>query len=199
MLETPRLLLREIVADDEAAIFAIRGDYAVTHWNIGASYKTDVQARHLIREMARLYRAKSELRWGIVVKDEIVIDETLDPAEATTAGVVVGMIGFNKWNHDDWRGEIGFDLKQSRWRRGIMREALGAVLEFGFTRMNLNRIEATASVGNIASIALLEQSGFVREGTQRDQYFDLEDGRFYNLHLFGLLRREYLNPPNDAV
>jgi ribosomal-protein-alanine N-acetyltransferase len=174
ILETARLRLREIIPDDDEAIFAIRGDYEVTKYNIGAAYSDIEQAQNLIDAMTHLYQEEQEIRWGITLKNE---------------NIVIGMCGFNYWHGDDKRASIGFDLNRQFWKRGIMREALYAVLGFGFKQMELNRIEADASAENRASIKLLESLNFQQEGIQREQYFD--EGQFYDLVLFGILRREW--------
>jgi len=174
VLETARLRLREIVADDDEAIFAIRGDYEVTKYNIGDAYTDIEQAQNLIDAMTRLYHEERELRWGITLKGE---------------QTVIGMCGFNYWHRLDKRASIGFDLNRQHWKQGIMREALYAILDFGFNQMKLNRIEADASAANMASIKLLNSLNFQQEGIQREQYFD--KGQFYDLLLFGLLRREW--------
>lgn len=178
ILTTSRLILREIVPDDTPGIFSIRGDFAVTRYNIGAAYAEMARAEELIFAMTTKYQEQKEIRWGITLKSEQGGD-----------GTVIGMCGFNYWNRTDRRGSIGFDLAQAYWRRGIMREALEAILRFGFTQMDLNRIEANASAENAASIALLERLGFRNEGTQEEQYFD--EGAFHDLMLFRLLRREW--------
>ena len=176
-LETPRLRLREMVPSDADALFTLRGDYEVTHYNIGAAYPDITHAHSLIDAMTRLYHEEKELRWGITLPDE--------------GDTVIGMIGFNSWHRIDRRGSIGFDLARAFWRRGIMREAVEAVLQFGFLQMGLNRIEADASAENVASIALLTSRGFRHEGTQRDHYW--EDDTFHDLLLFGLLHRDWEN------
>jgi ribosomal-protein-alanine N-acetyltransferase len=178
VLTTPRLVLREIVLADAPGIFAIRGDFAVTRYNIGAAYTEMARAEELISAMTAKYQEQKEIRWGITLSSEFGGD-----------GTVVGMCGFNYWNRTDRRGSIGFDLARAYWRRGIMREALEAILRFGFTQMGLNRIEADASAENAASIALLERLGFRHGGTQEEQYFD--EGMFHDLMLFRLLRREW--------
>mgnify|MGYP000901729488 FL=1 len=182
VLETERLVLREIVLADADALMRIRGDYAVTRLNIGAAYISVEQARSLVRRMAQLYQVRKELRWGITLKEQ-------GGATGSTDAPVVGMVGFNYWDRRDRRGSVGFDLARAYWGRGIMREALReAVLPFGFARMGLNRIEAETSTENAASIRLLEALGFAREGCKREQYFD-EDA-FHDLLLFSLLRRD---------
>ncbi len=178
ILETERLRLREIVPMDTADIFAIRGDYEVTRYNIGAAYRDATEARELIQSMTRLYLEGKEIRWGITLK-----------ARNGDADTVIGMCGFNYWHHTDCRASIGFDLMQTCWRRGIMREAVSEILRFGFIEMDLNRIEADASAENEASIRLLTRLGFTPEGRQRQQYY--EEGRFHDLVLFALLREEW--------
>lgn len=174
-LTTRRLILRELALDDAPGVFAIRGDYQVTRYNTGPAYAHVDQARRLIQSIRDGYVRGDELRWGIALKGE---DRR-----------VIGMVGFNYWHRTDRRASIGYDLARAHWRQGIMSEALRVVIDFGFTRMNLNRIEADCTVENEASTRLLLHLGFQPEGIQREQYF--EEGRFWDLRLFALLRREY--------
>ncbi len=173
-LQTQRLILREMTSDDALAVFQIRSDYQVTRYNTGSPYTTIEQARRLIESIRDGYKHEDELRWGITLKG---------------AGRVIGMVGFNYWHRQDRRASVGYDLARAYWGQGIMSEALRAVIEFGFTRMDLNRIEADCTVENEASARLLLRLGFQAEGLQREQYY--EEGRFWDLRLFALLRREY--------
>ena len=175
ILETERLRLREIVNRDAKAIFAIRGDYEVTKYNSGAPLQHLSQAEDLIRGMADSFILRDEIRWGITLKP----DDT-----------VIGIVGYNYWNRTDHRGSIGFDLNRAYWRRGIMSEAVTAIINFGFEQMKLNRVEADASVYNDASIGMMKSLGFQQEGVQREQYF--ENRTYHDLVLFGLLKREWL-------
>lgn len=174
IIETDHLRLREIVEGDAEAIFAIRGDYEVTKYNTGAAYTDIAQAHKLIQDMANSYELHEEIRWGITLKPE---------------NTVIGMVGFNYWNRTDHRASIGFDLNRAYWRKGIMREAVTAMIDFGFVQMTLNRIEADASIDNVASIGLLKSLAFQQEGVQREQYY--EDGAYHDLILFALLKREW--------
>lgn len=173
-LRTQRLILREIAPEDDAAIFAIRGDYEVTRLNTGEAFHRVEQAAALIRSIRNAYFEQSELRWGITLKGE---------------NVVIGMCGYNYWVRRDYRGCVGYDLARAYWGQGIMTEAMRAVIRFGFERMALNRIEADASAENAGSIRVMEKLGFQREGIEREQYY--ENGQFHDLILFALLKREY--------
>jgi len=70
-----------------------------------------------------------------------------------------------------------------------MTEALHAVIQNGFERMKLNRIDALVYIDNPRSFQLLEKLGFKQEGILRD-YFYLE-GTFYDHYIYSLLRCEW--------
>lgn len=174
-LETRRLTLRQLSRLDDQAIFEIRSNYQVTKYNSGDAYTTIDQAEKLIQNIRTEYVEKKTVRWGITLKPD---------------DKVIGMVGFNYWDRVDHRASIGFDLRQDQWRKGIMTEAVQEVIRFGFEHMELNRIEADASIYNVGSITLLQKVGFIQEGVQREQYY--EDGNYHDLILFALLKREWL-------
>ncbi|MFD1737282.1 GNAT family N-acetyltransferase [Bacillus salitolerans] len=71
--------------------------------------------------------------------------------------------------------EIGFDLAKNYWDKGLMSEALLEVISFGFTKMDLDIIDATVEVENEKSIQLLTRLGFIRNTELQDNliYFYL--------------------------
>ena len=74
---------------------------------------------------------------------------------------------FNQAHH---RAEIGFILNRNYWRRGLMSQALEAVIDFAFTTLNLHRIEADVDPDNAGSLGVLEKLGFEREGLFRERW-----------------------------
>jgi ribosomal-protein-alanine N-acetyltransferase len=72
-----------------------------------------------------------------------------------------------------------------------MTEALRSIIGWGFHSLKLNRIEAMVMIENIASIKLLEKSGFLEEGILREYGF--WKGKFHDLRLFSLLKKDYTN------
>ena len=56
----------------------------------------------------------------------------------------------------------------SRAHQGYMTAAVRAVIPFAFSTLRLHRVEAACIPDNIASIRLLERSGFRREGVARE-------------------------------
>lgn len=57
-------------------------------------------------------------------------------------------IDFVAWSPMHSRAELGFILSKDHWGNGIILEAASKVIEFGFNKMKLNRIEAPCLVEN---------------------------------------------------
>jgi ribosomal-protein-alanine N-acetyltransferase len=83
------------------------------------------------------------------------------------------------------RGEVSYNVVRPMWRRGVMREVLPAVTDYGFQTLGLHRLEAMVTPGNTASAGLLERHGFCLEGLLRDHGY--WRGRFWDQQLFARL------------
>ena len=94
----------------------------------------------------------------------------------------------NNWDHG--LAEIGYALTTSFQRRGLMAQALNALLADLFLRTKLERIEARCAIDNVPSQKVLERIGFSREGRLRG-YFLLRGRRIDNF-LFAILRPDFL-------
>ena len=93
-----------------------------------------------------------------------------------------------RWiNH---KSEISLFIKKEMQSRGYGAQALKAIIEYGFNRMNLYRLEAEVIDGNAASIKLLKKYGFKEEGRLREAKF--VDGKYKDLLRFGLLKKEFI-------
>lgn len=105
------------------------------------------------------------------------------------SGKIIGWCGYHTWYLDHDRAEIGYGLRTDTVKRkGYMSEAITAVLDYGFSQMNLHRIEAMASPSNDASIRVLEGNGFVREGLLKQHYF-INDV-YEDSAIYALIRKE---------
>ena len=105
-------------------------------------------------------------------------------------GKIIGDCGFHTWNRSHRRAELFYNLKHDTdKRKGIMSEAVAKVLDFGFTALELHRVEALTATWNIASIKLLERFKFTREGTMREDY--VVEGRNEDSECFSLLKWEW--------
>jgi RimJ/RimL family protein N-acetyltransferase len=90
---------------------------------------------------------------------------------------------------DSRQGEIGFTISREYQGKGYGREAVSCVLDFAFGELSLHRIVAITDCRNISSVALLEKSGFRREGHFiQNIWFKGEWGDEY---LYAILSREW--------
>lgn len=107
------------------------------------------------------------------------------------SGLPLGECGFHTWNATHRRAEVFYMLRKDEYKqKGYMREALKAVLEFGFTQMNLHRVEALIADWNIPSLKLLQRYGFTREGVMREDY--CVAGKNEDSTCYSLLKREWM-------
>jgi [ribosomal protein S5]-alanine N-acetyltransferase len=173
VLETERLVLRPLVASDSAALFAFRSDPIEQRWN-DAPLTEVSQAGELIDRLAVEHHTVGALHWGLTLRGG---DDT-----------VRGLLGYNEVVASDARAAVGYDLARPLWGRGLMAEALRAVLVHGFGALQLNRVEAHTNDVNTPSIRLLRKLGFWREGTFHERF--REDGEYHDVALFVMLARD---------
>jgi ribosomal-protein-alanine N-acetyltransferase len=173
-LTTPRLLLRSIRLEDAEALFATFSDKEVMEFYGHEPHHSLDDTREWIKQTLARYARQEAIRWGITLKGE---------------DRVIGTCSFHHFGADFRRVETGYDLNRTYWGRGIMTEAMSAVLTYGFTDLHLHRVEAIIDIMNERSKGLLLKLGFTYEGNLRQRYA-LGD-RFEDEHYFGLLRNEW--------
>ena len=167
LLTTNRLHLREITIDDAPAIFSIFSNHKVMKYYGMASFTKIEQAEQLVRHFAKSLEQKKGMRWAIELKEQQGL---------------IGTIGFNLLSIPNKRVEVGYELHPDFWGKGLVGEALAAVVAFGFDQLQLNRIGATVFVENTASQQVLIKQGFEREGLLR-QYI-VQSGNAHDVYIY---------------
>jgi [ribosomal protein S5]-alanine N-acetyltransferase len=106
------------------------------------------------------------------------------------SGLPIGECGFHTWNSSHNRAEVFYSIRNdANKRKGFMTEALKSVLNFGFTKLNLHRVEALIAAENEPSLKLLLRYGFVKEGIMREDY--VVDGKNEDSDCYSLLKWEW--------
>jgi [ribosomal protein S5]-alanine N-acetyltransferase len=175
ILQTERLDLRQIQPADVNALLKLFGNAEVVRFLEMQPIKSIEQANEWLKWMGGSFAAKDGLRWGITLKD----------------GTFVGSAGLHHWNKEAHQAEISCDVAYPHWGHGYGNEAMQRILQFGWDSMNLNRIEAIVVKGNSRSVHTMEKLGFKQEGVLRQRL--LKGGKFYDVHLFSLLRCDVLD------
>jgi ribosomal-protein-alanine N-acetyltransferase len=84
-----------------------------------------------------------------------------------TGNQIIGLIGINLGKVKYKNAEVWFKFHKDHWNKGYGTESLNEILRFGFSDLNLHRIEAGCAVGNIGSVKVLEKAGMIREAHTR--------------------------------
>jgi ribosomal-protein-alanine N-acetyltransferase len=175
VLETPRLVLREIAMDDAPALFAIYEDREHMRWygiepfpDLGA-----VEAR--IKTLVELRRqANPGTPWAITTQGD---------------GAFIGTCGLFGWNRTWRKCSVGYEIAKSAQGHGYMHEALTAALSWGFQSMAVNRIDAQVHPNNVRSVKLLQRLHFVEEGRLRQAAY--WGNQFHDMLQFSMLREDW--------
>ncbi len=154
-IETPRLILREITHDDANGIFKNFSDAEVAKWFFEQPFTDMEQVTQIIDEFNRDFMLGKGLTWATILKENATCIGTCGYSDVEGSG----------------RGEIGFDLAKEQWGKGLMTEALTAIIEYGFEALNLFRVEAHTYSNNTRAIRLLEKLGFQVENVSEDSHY----------------------------
>jgi [ribosomal protein S5]-alanine N-acetyltransferase len=82
------------------------------------------------------------------------------------------------------------------WGKGVGLEATRLMVEYGFGRLNLNRIDLGVFAEHEAAVHCYEKAGFKIEGRMREDLF--QDGEYKDRLWMGLLRSEYQPLPFEV-
>lgn len=108
---------------------------------------------------------------------------------------LVGSISFKKIEKKHDRAEIGYWIGISHWGHGYATEAVKSIVDFGFDRLNLNRIYAQHFHTNPASGKVLMKAGFSREGVLRQHV--VRFGEVKDCICYSILKNEWQSPSGD--
>lgn len=145
---TERLLLRELLPSDAEIILALRSDARVNRYLDRNPCKDLQEALEFIRGINLRVSGGESLYWALALKD---------------SGKMTGTLCLWNFSPDRTQAEIGYELLPQYQGQGIMKEAVRAVLGYGFESLGLERISAWSHPENLPSIRLLMDLAFSRD------------------------------------
>ena len=152
-IETHRLVLRPFDVDDAEDMFTNwASDPEVTRFLTWPPHQNVDGTRWLLGQWTSHYDDGAYFQWAIEWKE---------------TGAVIGSIAVVKLEEAIESAEIGYCLGRAFWGRGIMPEALRAVMDYLFDTVGLNRVWAGHDVNNPKSGRVMEKAGMKKEGILR--------------------------------
>lgn len=152
-LETNRLILRQFKIEDAEDMYNNwTTDAEVTRFLTWSPHPDIDFTRGLLENWIGKYSEPTWYNWAIELKE---------------TGEVVGNISVVKLNERIEAADIGYCMGKAWWGRGIMPEALRAVIAYLFEEVGLNRVAACHDVNNPKSGRVMQKAGMTREGVLR--------------------------------
>lgn len=173
-LSTDRLILRRVDTEDIPAMVKYANNRTIADNTLTLPYPYTVDdAVNWISFSIQGYRSGERYIFAIELKE---------------SHEFIGAIGLHvKQEHN--KAEIGFWLGEPFWNRGIMSEALRAVLDYGFNTLHFNKLFATHFLENTASGKVLQKAGMIQEAVLKDEY--RIKGKYRSVVQYRLTEAEY--------
>lgn len=149
LIETERLILREVEYIDENDLFEMDADPAVHLYIENNPVKSIDEITKVIKQLKEQYIKNGIARWAVVDK---------------TTNECVGWSGLKYSNqtinnHTNFY-DLGYRFKRKHWGKGFATESSIAILNYGFEKLNTEKIFAITDPKNINSKKVLTKLGF---------------------------------------
>lgn len=139
--------------------------------------------------MTRGINLKDERKW---VKERMKgkIKNDLHLCIDTKEGKHIGAIGLHKIDPRNRHASFGITIgDKGFWNKGLGTEAAALIINYGFKKLKLHRIDLDVYSSNPRAIKVYKRLGFKKEGVKRDHR--LWKGKFYNSYFMSILDREW--------
>lgn len=175
-INTERLHLRPFQISDGPRVQLLAGDerIAITTLNVPHPYPDGLAEEWIATHEDEFIQRKSLVLAICLHEDDKLIG---------ACGLIL------KPEHD--LGEMGYWVGYPYWNMGYCTEACRALMEYGFTQLNLNKIFANYFEGNEASGKVMQKLGMTKEAFLRRHVKHW--GSYKNLISYGILKEEFIN------
>ncbi|MCB0651418.1 MAG: GNAT family N-acetyltransferase [Saprospiraceae bacterium] len=169
-LTTPRLRLRPITDQDLPHIFKGLSHPDITKY-YAVSFDSLEATRAQMTWFANLEKTGTGIWWAVCDRNN---------------GDFLGAGGFNNLSREHQKAEIGFWLLPAHWGKGIMKETLPLICDYGIEMLALHRIEGFVEAENLNCKRAMAKLDFVHEGCMKD--CEVKNGKFISLDIYALVR-----------
>ena len=176
MLETKRLVLRDISILDAPDMYEYATDYDIGPLAGWAPHRSIQETIGIIGMFLDSKKRGEPGVFAVVLKENNKMIGTIE-----LYNYVPG-----------FKAELGYALSKAYWGRGIIPEAAEAIINWGFVTLGLKRIEIATFVDNYRSKRVCEKLGFTEEGVARKGYLRY-DGIIFDKVIYGMTDTEYFN------
>ena len=179
-IETERLILRKFkISDDEAMLKYWIADKKIQSLYSEPVYTTKAEVDELLEKYINSYQKNDYYRWAIIEKN---------------SGECIGQIAYFLVDSKNNFAEIEYCIGSDFQCKGYATEATKAVIQYGFDKINLHKVQICTKTINKPSKRVIEKCGFTYEGTLRDYFY--MDGEYVGRLYFSMLKSEFESKQN---
>ncbi len=173
-----RVILRPIRFDDAETIVALANDPILREkLSFFSFFQNPPTIESEINYLKRMIESETDLMMAM---------------ESIETRQFIGTIGLHEldwWNDNCRFGIIIFN--KIFWGNGYAKESADLILDFAFSRLEMNKIYLTPRLDNARSIQIYKKLGFKPEGVLRQEY-KVKSGQYLNLLRMSILKNEWL-------
>lgn len=159
--------------DDLEEYYHFASDPFVSERTLWNRHESTEDTRLFLEKVQRSFVEKIAYRWAVIYKPEQRL---------------IGRIGFIHLDEIHSCAEIGYAISSRYWGKGITTEALKEVVKYGYSHMNINRIEGRCNIDNLSSARVMKKVGMKEEGILREK-FQIK-GEFVDQIQFAMIRKD---------
>lgn len=105
-----------------------------------------------------------------------------------SSGKLIGCVGLSN-DKKNKNGEIGYWIDKQYWNRGYCTEAVNALIDYAFKKMDYIRVFARHFSINPASGRVMRKAGMSKEGYQKQAIN--KNGKFLDIELYAIIKDEW--------
>ncbi len=174
-LKTDRLILRAFTHEDAPAMFRNwANDPEVTKYLTWEPHGSIDVTEKLVRQWTVESVKQDNYQWAMVLRE---------------TGQPIGSISLMNISNRNMYCEAGYCMGKNWWGKGLMTEAMKAVLDFAFEDVGFHKVKARYVAENVSSGRVMEKCGMTYEGTQRGEHLG-KDGQFHDIKCYSILKED---------
>lgn len=174
-IETQNLILRQFTYEDNSAMLKNWiADEKIQSMYSEPTYTTKEAVNTLLNKYINSYQNNDYYRWAIIAKEN---EEC------------IGQIAYFLVDTKNNFAEIEYCIGSAFQCRGFATEATKAVIDYGFSKIKLHKVQICHKSINMPSKRVIEKCGFHYDGTLRDYFY--MNGTYVDRLYYSILEHEY--------
>lgn len=172
-IRTERLILRRFVIDDYMDMYVWCSNFEVLRYVCYKKHKSPEESKEILTDWINGYSNNKTYNWAIEY-----------------SGKVIGNLALSGYDKETVCHHLGWQIDSPYWNKGIMTEAVKAVLDYLFNA-GFEKIGACCNSKNIGSSRVMQKAGMTKDFTIKNVVYK-KDGTLYDREVYSITKEEWI-------